>query len=239
MRRTKLGPAIFFKLFVAAAAFALGLAAAGLWPRQTAAPVPPPAPAPPAQAVVTVRDTPSDSADEESGGPSVYEGSYRNYTYGYSVEIPAGMVGMGSTPPAPQHGFVINLDSPRSTRGPYGAEAPKSHVYVDGSYNSLEWEQLEDAAGFNFKWRHKCFESVRQVSREWTRLGGLRALRVVLRYESDGVEMVNDETVAFRTEGKDPSPVYTLDLDTPLSKYERDRPVLEALLKGWRLQSIE
>ena len=41
---------------------------------------------------------------------------YRNYVYGYSVEIPYGIVGVGSRPPAPQHGFGIDLDD-RRVRG--------------------------------------------------------------------------------------------------------------------------
>jgi hypothetical protein len=57
MRRIKLGPSTFFKLFVAAAALALGLAAARLWPRQSSCPPAPPAPAAPARAEVSVRNT--------------------------------------------------------------------------------------------------------------------------------------------------------------------------------------
>jgi len=57
MRHFKLGPSNVFKPFAAAAAFALGLAAAGLWHRQSAPPPAPPAAVAPARAEVSVRDT--------------------------------------------------------------------------------------------------------------------------------------------------------------------------------------
>lgn len=191
-------------------------------------------PADPARAEVSIKDTPEDDAE---GGNLVFDGGrYENYTYGYSVEIPDGMIGLGETPPAPQHGFGIDLDNPRSTHWPQQTEFPKSYVYADGSYNSLDWEGLGDAVRFNLRCLRERGRNVRVRSRTATRLGGLRAVRVVAFYELGGVEMVSDEIVAF---GSEASPVYTLSLSTPRSKYERDRPVLEALRKGWCLQPVE
>jgi hypothetical protein len=203
-------------------------------PRATCAAVVPAKPADPARAEVSIRDTPTDDAEEED---AVFDkGRYENYVYGYSVEIPAGMVGAGSRPPAPQHGFGIDLDNPRSTAWRGAPEFPKSYIYLDGSYNSLEWRRLDDVVNSNLSFLREEGKNVRVRSRTATRLGGLRALRVVALYEKDGVEMVSDEIVAF---GSEASPVYTLDLSTPLSKYERDRPVLEALRKSWCLQPVE
>jgi hypothetical protein len=51
--------------------------------------------------------------------------------------------------------------------------------------------------------------------------------------------MVYDAVFAFRMDGGEASVVYTLALSTPLSKYERDRPVLEEMLAGWDLQPVE
>ncbi|MDT5268067.1 MAG: hypothetical protein QOH49_253 [Acidobacteriota bacterium] len=49
--------------------------------------------------------------------------------------------------------------------------------------------------------------------------------------------MLSDVIVAFMHEaGGEATVVYTLNLSTPLSKYERDRPALEALMKSWCLQ---
>ncbi|MBV8855606.1 MAG: hypothetical protein JOZ02_01475 [Acidobacteria bacterium] len=190
-------------------------------------------PADPARAEVSISDTPG---DEGEGKDAVFEGAYRNFPYGYSVEIPAGMVGLGSTPPAPQHGFGIDLDNPRSPRWPQEAEFPKSYVYVDGSYNSLEWEGLGDAVNFGLRCLRKEGKNVRVRSRTKTSLGGLRAVRVVALYEQGGEAMVSDEVVSIDDET---GVVFTLGLSTPLPKYERDRPALEALRKSWCLQPVE
>ena len=239
MRRIKLGPSALFKLFIAAAAFALGLAAASLWPRQSACPPAPPAAAAvaPARAEVSVRDTFEQAAEEEN---AEFVGRYENYVYGYSVEIPAGMVGLGAPPPAPQHGFGIDLDDPRSTAWIRGTEFPKSYIYVDGSYNSMEYERLEDAVNSHLSFlREKGREVYEQVPRE-SRLGELPAVRVITQYEQDGVDMVSDKIIAFRAgEDGEVSVVYTLGLSTPDAKYERDRPVLEEMRASWRLQPVE
>ena len=194
-------------------------------------------PADPARAEVSISDTPEDDAEEES---AVFDkGVYENYVYGYSVGIPYGMIGLGSPPPAPQHGFVIDLDNPRSTAWLGQRDAPESYISADGSYNSFDWVRLDDAVDSNLRWLSEKGRNVRVRSRAWTRLGGLLALRVVVHYERGGVEMVNDQIVAFRTDSDEPSPVYTLDLVTPLAKYERDRPVLEVMQMSWCLQPIE
>ena len=237
MRRIKLSPSTFFKLFIAAAACALGLAAAALWPRQSASPpasVAPVQPAAAARADVSVRDT-----FEEMEEAAVFDGTYLNYVYGYSVTIPAGMVGVGSTPPAPNHGFGIDLDHPHSTAWNGRADFPKSYLYVDGSYNSAEWKRLDEAADSHLDFLREKGRRVRVQSRAETSLGGQPALRVVARFEEDGVEMVSDEIVAFRKEDGKVWAVHTLALSTPLSKYERDRPTLEALRMVWCLQPPE
>ena len=50
--------------------------------------------------------------------------------------------------------------------------------------------------------------------------------------------MVSDEVVAF-DDAAEPSIVYAISLSTPRSKYERDKPVLEAIQQGWYLQPVE
>jgi hypothetical protein len=228
-------------IIVAALAFACG---AGLVyelrraPRTTYAVVAEAQPADPARAEVSIRDTNADENEEES---AVFDkGHYANYVYGYSIKIPDGMVGLGSPPPAPQHGFGIDLDNPRSTEWIHGPEFPKSYVYVDGSYNSIEWKRPDEAVNSHLRFLREQGRNVRLQRRVEMLLGGLTALRVVALYEQDGVEMMSDETVAFRVENDgEVSAVYSISLSTPRSKYERDRPVLEELLQSWCLQPIE
>jgi hypothetical protein len=188
----------------------------------------------PARAEVNIRDTPGDGAEEED--PVIDGGSYENYVYGYSVKLPAGMVGMASPPPAPQHGFGIDLDNPRSTDWIHEPDFPKSYLYVDGCYNSMEYAGVNDAVRSHLSALRENGKNVRVLSRTATSLGGLRAARVVTHYEEDGEEMVSDEVVAI---GGGADVVFTLALSTPLSKYERDKSALEALRNSWCLQPVE
>lgn len=227
----------FIGIIFAALAFACGAGLAHALkggPRTPCAAVVQVTPADPSRAEVVMRDT---RAEVDENEDAVFEGRYENYVYGYSVEIPAGMVGLGAPPPAPQHGFGIDLDHPRSTAWIHSPEFPKSYVYVDGSYNSLEWERLlDDAVNSNLNFLREKGRNVRMRVQEETRLGALPAVRAVTDYEQDGVEMVSDQVVAF---GEGASIVYTLGLSTPRSRYGRDKPVLEALMKGWCLQPAE
>jgi hypothetical protein len=54
-------------------------------------------------------------------GPLQVRGRYANVDYGFRVDVPAGLVGEGSTPPAPNHGFAIEFGE-------------KSVLCVDASY---------------------------------------------------------------------------------------------------------
>src|SRR4051812_7658525 len=144
----------------------------------------------PEQAEVSIRDTPKDEAEEED--PVIDQGSYENYVYGYSVKLPAGMVGVGAPPPAPQHGFGIDLDHPRSTDWIHEPDFPKSYIYVDGCYNSMEYSGVDDAVKSHLSFLREKGKHVRVVSRTATSLGGLRAVRVVAHYEEEGEEMVSD-----------------------------------------------
>ena len=232
MRRFKLSPMTFFKLLVAAAALALGLAAARLWPRQSVSSPAPPAAVAPARAEVTVRDT--FEREEAPDSPRRFEDSYRNYVSGVSVWLPEGVVGSGSAPPAPDHGFGVDLDNPRSTAW-NGHGFPRSYLYVDGSYNSLEWKTLDEAADSHLSFLREKGRNVRVRSRKETVLHHLSALKVEALYEEDGVEMVSDAVFAFRMHDGEVTTVYTLALSTPLSKYDRDGVVLGAILDGFYL----
>lgn len=192
----------------------------------------------PGLAEVSIRDTPAAKSEDEE---AVFEGWYENYVYGYSVEIPAGMLGVGSTSPAPQHGFVIDLDNPGSAAWLGQKDAPESYISANGSYNSLGWKRLDEAADDQLTCLHEKGVNVRVQSRTTTRLAGLRAVRVVARYEKEGEVWVSDDIVALRRwdYSGEVSIAYTLDLDTPLSKYARDRPVLEEMQKAWCLQPVE
>ena len=112
MRRLRPKPsALCFRLFVAAAAFAVGLAAWGLWPRRGE-----PACSPLSVEVRTQnRQGRFDSFEYETcrGRPD-FGGRYENDAYGFSVGIPGGA---GSATPTPDGGYLGVYVYPESLRG--------------------------------------------------------------------------------------------------------------------------
>ncbi len=221
------------RLSVVAAGFALGLASANLWTRQVSRECTP--------LVVAVRTQSEKGSNDSSefqtcSDETRVENRYYNYNYGFSVDLPDGTAGSKPPPPAPQHGFGVDLDNPNSTAWT-GGDWPRSYLYADGSYNSFEWERLDDAVDNQLGFLREKGSNLSVVSRTKTRLAGLRAVRAVVRYEKNGEPMVSDEIVALRKENGE-EVVYTIALDTPLSNYERDRPVLEGMQKTWCLQPL-
>ena len=65
----------------------------------------------------------------------VYRGRYNNYDYGYSIRIPLGLRGTGSSPPNPNHGIRIILSA-----------SEDAFIWTDGSYNAASYASLEQAA---------------------------------------------------------------------------------------------
>src|SRR5262249_14701124 len=59
------------------------------------------------------------------GAPTLFRGRYENVDYGFRVDVPTGFTGEGSVPPAPNHGFAVNIDA-------------ESVVWVDASYEMSE-----------------------------------------------------------------------------------------------------
>jgi hypothetical protein len=192
-----------------------------------------------ARAVVVAAAPPKAEADFDGYGSAV-GGLYTNDVYGFSVEVPEGMLGFTATAPAPDHGFGVDLDRPRSCGWMRPSEGfPKSYLYVDGSYNSGDAETLDELA------RHvlgyvKTDEgtSVKVVGRRRTRLGGLPAVRLVVEYTADGVRVVDDTVLAFRN-GEGGDVVYTVGLTAPAASYDEHRRVLDSARQTFRLRPLE
>ena len=67
----------------------------------------------------------SNAASEDDASGCQFRGRYANIDYGFSVEIPAQVVGEGTAAPAPNHGFAISFDE-------------KSVLLVDATYDVTE-----------------------------------------------------------------------------------------------------
>lgn len=170
-----------------------------------------------------------DFPDPGFDGPDIrrFTGAYYNPNYGYSVVIPKGLIGHDSAPPSPHHGFGIVL-----------SWEPRAYVYVDGSYNSAEFESIEDVETQHLTWLKE--ESVKIVSVDHivTDLGILKAKRFIARHTCPQISdtFIDDYIFAF---SKDKNILYTIALLTTESRYNKDKRVLEQLIKTWELKPIK
>lgn len=159
-------------------------------------------------------------------------GTYRNAYYGFQLRIPSGLRGCPNSPIGmTDHGVLIPI-SPSAGRV----------VEAYAGYNSALSADLEEAAAAHI-------ESLRAtraepaspavVRRAPGRLGSLEAVRIVIVYKDKitGTDRVKDTTLALRSVNKSveaPSHEYQVSLRTDQKNYERDRPVLENVLRTWR-----
>lgn len=162
-------------------------------------------------------------------------GSYVN-PYGFSVEIPRGLNGCPNSPvEMSDHGVIIPLDA-----------TGQGTVEVYAGYNALLHETVRDAIDTAIETTRNDAKpgSVAILSRSRTRLGGLKAERVVLRYKIKGseAEVIRDSTEALRAVIKpdsEPSHHYSLTLSTTPNRYEADRAILDRVRKSWRRTATE
>ncbi len=151
-----------------------------------------------------------------------FRGEYTNSVYEYSVTIPAGLTGYSSPPPSPAHGFGVSLGAKK-----------EGYLWVDGSWNSLEFESSEMAAQAVGDYLKKRGAIISESKVGPWKLGEFLASRVIVRYSCPGSGglFVRDEVVALSTSK---SKIWELGIDTPLVSYEQDCRILEAILKSWR-----
>jgi hypothetical protein len=150
-----------------------------------------------------------------------YRDAYENKAYGYSVVIPANLVGYDGVNPFYQHGFGMLL----------GAE-PQSYVFVNGEPNSLEFARPVDAAAQFLKYLGKDGKVESSKITE-SQLGPLKAALLVATYTCPGSteRYVRASLVAI---SPDKSNLYEVTLYARSDRFEQDRAVLDALAKSWK-----
>jgi hypothetical protein len=145
---------------------------------------------------------------------------YFNYAQGFSVAIPKGLRGRRGQSAGPERGVSIPLS--RDCAGV---------VVVYGEPNSLEWPS--PAAAISDEAESAITDDPRaEVRRYITRLGRLRAAGV--KVSRRATSEVEETVVAFRPGG---GPTYTARLRTTVARYERDREVFRAVLRGFRIEA--
>lgn len=142
-----------------------------------------------------------------------FQDTYENKAgYAYRVTIPPGLSGLKTHPPAPQHGFTIDLGS--------GA-----HISVDGSYNSLDYPTARHAAE-----AHAGYLANQQLappSYQRTQLAHLPAIETTIQYRRTKSDAERERRLIIALRPATPEIIYEILLDAP-------RPLPAAALQSFR-----
>jgi hypothetical protein len=160
----------------------------------------------------------------------VVKNRYSNYDYAYSVRIPKGLTGLQSPSPFPNHGFSIQL-----------SEHPQADLSVSADYNAAEWSSFNDAISAHEDFfKRKVSGQVNMVAKVRAVLAGLRAIRFTMksRTSTSNDPEVREVLLAFRKVAGEVGIVYEIVLTTLTSRYNKDKHLIAALQKTWRLESL-
>lgn len=158
----------------------------------------------------------------EARAENARTGRYVNSVYGFSLDVPAQLVGYTSAR-GPDRGFVIEL-----------SQSPRAYLRVEAAYDAF---YDIDAAGVH----RRDLNSVRlhdavlsdqgsQISLAGER-GGRYLTRMQCRGESDAG--IHDAVLVVRHRE-----IYRIDLHTVPARYARDRRQLEVMIRSWRWESL-
>jgi hypothetical protein len=165
------------------------------------------------------------ASQAQSGGVPV-TGRYSNYDYAFSVSVPNGITAFRNRAPFPNHGFGIDI-----------SKSQQSYLWIDASYNGLEWKSFDDAIKANLEFlRREGAAEVKLTEQSSTYLSRLRAVRFVAKYNLSGKPMAQESILAFRREKNKEEIVYSINLRTPTNRFERDRALVAEMQSTWRLQ---
>jgi len=159
-------------------------------------------------------------------GPEMraFHGYYENPNYGFSLNIPKGLVGHDGPAPMPHHGFGIVL-----------SWEPRSYLWVNGEYNSTEWKSSLKATQEHLSLMKGKLGNITSVNIFKASVGGRPATRLVLRYTcSDDttarilhqVMFMRDQTLGI---------VYEAGIDTPTSREKEDLKVFGEIVGSWKM----
>jgi len=163
-------------------------------------------------------------------------GEYSNYDYAYKIHLPEGFVGFRSSAPNPNHGFGSYLD-----------KAHSAYLWVDASYNALEWQSLEEAIDSTIAFlkdesnptflKDDSNSDIIVLLREPSRLDSLSAYHSIVRYKNkNGVFYLEETILALRRQPPEDGIVYSINLRAPESMMPKYKILFNTLWNNFILQ---
>ncbi len=151
-----------------------------------------------------------------------YRGPYENRAYGYSVAIPANLVGYDDANPFYRHGFGVLI----------GTEQP-SYIFVNGEPNSLEFVRPSDAASHALEYLRKNESKVETSKITDTRVDQLNGAFLIVTYTCPRSTEHYVRSSMFAI-SPDKSKLYEVTLYAYLGRLEQDRPIFDAIVRSWK-----
>jgi len=175
-----------------------------------------------------------DTATEE-----ISTGRYSNCDYGYYVDLPNEIVAHEAKPPSPNHGFIIDLAEPDSSADALSKKLAR-YISVGNIYDAAELPSLAAIVDDELKSLERDKSGFHVLERAPTRLGGLNATLLRLRY-TEGIETISEvDIVSYRPRGPNKlgDVIYEFQLVTPEDTYPQDRHVFDEILSGFHLTTL-
>ena len=161
---------------------------------------------------------------------------YSNCDHGYYVDLPDGFVAHGAKPPSPNHGFVINLADPGNTADALSKTLSR-RIFVSNTANYQDLPSLNAIVESELHSMKAEATAFRVLERVPTKLGGLDATLVRVRYQVDAQNVDELDIFAYRSprSGDVGDNIYVLGLITPESMYSSDKEVFDKIRQGFHL----
>jgi hypothetical protein len=144
--------------------------------------------------------------------------------------LPAGVVGHGTLPPAPNHGIAVRLPDIGST-DVVDVEKANRFVWVNAEYNvsddSSQRGAIEHYLRLHTEGKHGS------ITRQVAKLGSVPATRLKIAYEATNGIVIEEVVFAQRADI-----VYEIGLKTNGSDYKQDVRLFEQLISGFRLSPL-
>jgi hypothetical protein len=172
----------------------------------------------------------------ETDTETIWTGRYSNCDYGYSVLLPAGVVGHDVKSPAPNHGFTVDPAAPQSTKA---CNATESNRYID-VFNFYDVEDHGESTAATLDYYSSLGEigyqkDVQAVGRQTFNLAGLSARRLEDRWVENSTAMRRDRIIAYRRAG---GILCQFTLQSPEKSYAHDEQLFDRIVKGFRVSKL-
>jgi hypothetical protein len=172
----------------------------------------------------------------ETDTETLWTGRYTNCDFGYSVLLPAGIVGHGAKSPDPNRGFTVDPVAPQSTKAFNTAESSR---YID-VFNFYDLEDHGESTAATLDYYSSLGEigdqkDVQAIGRQISNLAGLSARRLEDRWVENSTAMRRDRIIAYRRAG---GILYQFTLQSPEKTYAADEQLFHRIVDGFRLSKL-